>query len=133
MKEYTWRFFIFKISTYPFHIMRKISIGVDIIFWFQYQRDNDCRLLEIAQIWIPVVQSTPVISRLLGAKICEREFSGSPVIAMTRDFQGHRPTYMTFWRLQLSNSALSDNKGTYVSRISTPIDITPATNHNKQH
>ena len=32
----------------------------------------------------------------------------------------------------LSNSMLSDNRGTYVSRISTHID-TPATNHNKQH
>ena len=28
---------------------------------------------------------------------------------------------------------LSDNRGTYVSRISTHIDIAPATNHNKQH
>ena len=28
---------------------------------------------------------------------------------------------------------LSDNRSTYVSRISTHIDITPATNHNKQH
>ena len=36
-------------------------------------------------------------------------------------------------RLQLSNSMLSDNRGTYVSRISTHIDIAPATNHNKQH
>ena len=36
-------------------------------------------------------------------------------------------------RLQLANSMLSDNRGTYVSRISTHIDIAPATNHNKQH
>ena len=42
--------------------------------------------------------------------------------------QTHTP-----WRLQLSNSMLSDNRGTYVSRISTHIDIAPATNHNKQH
>ena len=40
-----------------------------------------------------VLQSTPVISRQLGAKIRERELSGSPVIsrflgkAQTRDFQ----------------------------------------------
>ena len=39
------------------------------------------------------VQSTPVISRLLGAKIHERELSGSPIIshfrakAMTREFR----------------------------------------------
>ena len=86
------------------------------------------------------IQSTPVISRLLGAKICERELSGSPVIsrfrakATTRDFQGHRPTYMTYSGVYKSqNSMLSDNKVTYVSRISTHIDLTPATNHNKQH
>ena len=45
------------------------------------------------------LQSTPIISRLLGAKICERELSGSPVIsrkATTSDLQGHRPTYMTY-------------------------------------
>ena len=41
-----------------------------------------------------MVQSTPVISRHLGAKIRERELSGSPVIsrfrakALTRDFHG---------------------------------------------
>ena len=38
-----------------------------------------------------IVQSTPVISRHLGAKIQERELSGSPVIsrkAQTRDFHG---------------------------------------------
>ena len=45
----------------------------------------------------PVVQSTPVISRLLGAKIREHELSGSPVIsrerkAQTRDFQDQSPT-----------------------------------------
>ena len=40
------------------------------------------------------VQSTPLISRHLGAKIRERELSGSPVIsrfrakAQTRDFHG---------------------------------------------
>ena len=83
------------------------------------------------------IQSTPVISRLLGAKIRKRELSGSPVIsrfrakAMTRDLQTH--IHDIFWRLQISNSMLSDNRSTYVSRISTHIDITPATNHNKQH
>ena len=50
--------------------------------------------------------------------------------ATTRDFQDHRPT---LWRLQLSNSMLGDNRGTYVSRISKHIDIAPATKHNKQH
>ena len=42
-----------------------------------------------------MVQSTPVISRLLGAKIRERELSGSPVISRCRakaTTQCHRPT-----------------------------------------
>ena len=45
-----------------------------------------------------IVQSTLVISRQLGAKIRERELSGSPVIsrfrakAQTRDFQDQSPT-----------------------------------------
>ena len=78
-----------------------------------------------------VAQSTPVISRLLGAKIRERELSGSPVISRRLANSGSQNH--TRRRLQLSNSMLSDNRGTYVSRISTHIDIAPATNHNKQH
>ena len=80
-----------------------------------------------------LVQSTPVISRLLGAKIRERELSGSPVISRCRATREFRITDPHSQRLQLSNSMLSDNGGTYVSRISTHIDIAPATNHNKQH
>ena len=82
------------------------------------------------------LQSTPVISRLLGAKIHERESSGSSVIshfrakATTRDFQNHRPT---LWHILLTNSMFSDNRGTYISQISTHIDIAPVTNHNMQH
>ena len=47
------------------------------------------------------VQSTPVISRLLGAKIRERELSGSPVIsrcrakATTREFHTHSQPFTT--------------------------------------
>ena len=88
-------------------------------------------------IFYIVIQSTPVISRLLGAKIRERELSGSPVIsrcrakATTREFRITDPPIPR--RLQLANSMLSDNRGTYVSRISTHIDIAPATNDNKQH
>ena len=89
------------------------------------------------QIFISV-QSTPVISRQLGAKIRERELSGSPVIsrflakAQTRDFQDQSPT---LWRLHLlnPNSTLSDNGWTYISRISADVDIAPATNHNKPY
>ena len=84
------------------------------------------------------IQSTPVISRQLGAKIRERELSGSPFIsrfrakAQTRDFQDQSPT---LWRLHLlnPNSMLSDNGCTYISRISADVDIAPATNHNKPY
>ena len=89
-------------------------------------------------LWVPPfeVQSTPVISRLLGAKIRERKLSGSPIIsrfsakATTRESRDLRPT---LGRLQPSNSVLSDNRFTYVSQISTHIDIATATNHNNQH
>ena len=65
-----------------------------------------------------VLQSTPVISRQLGAKI--------------RDFQDQSPT---LWRLHLlnPNSMLSDNGCTYISRISADVDIAPATNQNKPY
>ena len=84
------------------------------------------------------VQSTPVISRQLGAKIHERQLSGSPVIshfrakAQTRDLQDHSST---LWRLHLlnPNSLLSDNGCTYISRISADTDIASATNHNKPY
>ena len=84
------------------------------------------------------VQLTPLISRQLGAKICERELSSSPVIsrfrekAQIRDLQDHSPT---LWRLHLlnPNSMLSDNGCTCISRISADIDIAPATNHNKPY
>ena len=72
-----------------------------------------------------MIQSTPVISRQLGAQIRERELSGSPKL-------DHSPT---FWRLHLlnPNSMLSDNGCTYISRNSADIDIAPATNHNKPY
>ena len=68
---------------------------------------------------VSAVQLTPVISRQLGAKICERELS---VKAKTRDFQDQSPT---LWRLHLlnPNSMLSDNGCTYISRISADVNI----------
>ena len=83
---------------------------------------------------------TPVGSQNLRARVkwfsryLARNISRFRAKATTRDFQGHRPTYMTYSGVYKSqNSMLSDNKVTYVSRISTHIDPTPATNHNKQH
>ena len=64
--------------------------------------------------YLLLLQSTPVISRQLGAKIRERELSGSPVIshfrarATIRDLLDDRPT---FSRWRLPNSMLSDNRG----------------------
>ena len=52
------------------------------------------------------IQSTPVISRLLGAKIRERELSGSPVIsrcrakATTREFRITDPDTQAFSTLE---------------------------------
>ena len=81
------------------------------------------------------IQSTPVISRQLGAKIRERELRGSPVEsakAQTRDFPDQSPT---LWHLHLlnPNSMLSDNGCTYISQISADVYIAPATNHNKPY
>ena len=75
-------------------------------------------------------ESTPFISRLLGAKIrkCELSSLVRPRLATCRITDPHILPY-----LQFSNSVLSDNRGTYVSWISTHIDIAPATNHNKRH
>ena len=92
----------------------------------------------IRDLTVSLLQSTLVISRQLGAKIRERELSGSPVIScfraktQTRDFQDQSPT---LWRLHLLNpsSMLSDNGCTYISRISEDVDIAPATNHNKPY
>ena len=82
----------------------------------------------------------PVGSQNLRARVkwfsryLARNISRFRAKATTRDFQGHRPTYMTYSGVYKSqNSMLSDNKVTYVSWISTHIDLTPATNHNKQH
>ena len=74
------------------------------------------------------VQLTPVISCQLGAKIRERELSGSPVIsrfrakAQTRDFQDHTVTFAP-----LKPKQLSDNGCTDISRISADVNITLAT------
>ena len=52
------------------------------------------------------IQSTPVISRLLGAKIRERELSGSPIIsrcrakATTREFRITDPHSLAFTTLK---------------------------------
>ena len=56
--------------------------------------------------WLISVQSTPVISRLLGAKIRERELGGSPVIsrcrtkASTREFRITDPHSQAFTTLK---------------------------------
>ena len=53
-----------------------------------------------------LIQSTPVISRLLGAKIRERELSGSPVIsryrakATTREIRITDPDPLAFTTLK---------------------------------
>ena len=82
-----------------------------------------------------LIQSTPVISHQLGAKIRERELSGSPIISRWPKLAASRIKSPTLWRLHLlnPNSMLSDNGCTYISRISADVDIAPATNHNKPY
>ena len=59
-----------------------------------------------SKISTTIVQSTPVMSRLLGAKIRERELSGSPVIsrrrakATTREFRITDPHSQAFTTLK---------------------------------
>ena len=85
-----------------------------------------------ARIWCHQIQSTPVTSRQLGAKIREHELSGSLVIslfrakAQTRDFQDQSPT---LWRLHVlnPNSMLSDN-GVLTFRVS----LQTSTSHQQQ-
>ena len=105
-----------------------LQIGIT----FDQASVNSCSSLASDRASIFRIQSTPVISRQLGAKIREHELSGSPVIAkaQTRNFQDQSPT---LWRLHLlnPNSMLSDNGYTYILRISADVDIAPATNHNK--
>ena len=61
-----------------------------------------CKLILVKE----TIQSTPVISRLLGAKIRERELSGSPVIsrcramATTREFRITDPHSQAFKTLK---------------------------------
>ena len=86
------------------HLIKQLShvkiCNFDFVFWLGIQYDS--------------IQSTPVISRQLGAKIRERELSGSPVIsrlcarATISDLLDYRPT-SSRWRLP--NSMLSDNRG----------------------
>ena len=67
----------------------------------------NCNILWCFSVQGPIsVQSTPVISRLLGAKIRERELSGSPVIsrcrakATTREFRITDPHSLAFTTLK---------------------------------
>ena len=118
------------------HIFRQTTAQIDI-------KLSDKMMSASSLSWLPAtnatfIQSTPVISRQLGAKIRERELRGSPVIScfrakvQTRDFQDQSAT---LWCLHLlnANSMLSDNGCTYISRISADVDIAPATNHNKPY
>ena len=53
-------------------------------------------MVQVVEIVPNGIQSTPVISRLLGSKFRERELSGSPVISREgadSRIQDHRPTF----------------------------------------
>ena len=63
-----------------------------------------------------VIQSTPVISRLLGAKISERELSGSPIISRCRAKAPTREFRITDPHSQASHSQAFTTLKQYVER-----------------
>ena len=84
-----------KIFTGPtYKLLLSFTVISDVYRYFLQARFQNFRCLQ--------VQSTPVISRLLGAKIHERELSGSPVIsrcrakATTREFRITDPHSQAF-------------------------------------
>ena len=57
-----------------------------------------------SQVAVYLIQSTTVISRLLGAKICERELSGSPVISRKPRLATCRVTDPHTWHILASTN-----------------------------
>ena len=100
----------------PLPFLGKLQLPEQTISWIQSQRKQF--LLKLLFIWnlkltnvyvaikFTELQSTPVISRLLGAKIRERELSGSPVIsryrakATTREIRITDPDPLAFTTLK---------------------------------
>ena len=88
-----------------------------------------CLLDETRVLWW--LQSTPVISRLLGAKICERELSGSPVISREGHdsrLEGHRPTYMTYSGVYKSQTVC----WAIIEVLTFPRSLHTSTSHQRQ-
>ena len=74
----------------PQDLTEDLSALVQVMSWCRQATSH-----YLNQCWPSLIQSTPVISRLLGAKIRERELSGSPVIlreSTDSRIQDHRPT-----------------------------------------
>ena len=84
-----------------FKTSREYPMIMHLVIPAQHSDELSCGLGKVyrrTDISGKLIQSTPVISRQLGAKIRERELSGSPVIsrfrakAQTRHFHDQSPT-----------------------------------------
>ena len=93
----------------------------------------------IIELWYSAILEFCSHIKTVGSQILRARVKWfSRYLALSREghnsgIQDHRPALPGVYNSQVANSMLSDNRGTYVSRISTHIDIAPATNHNKQH
>ena len=93
----------------------------------------------IIELWYSAILGFCSHIKTVGSQILRARVKWfSRYLALSREghnsgIQDHRPALPGVYNSQVANSMLSDNRGTYVSRISTHIDIAPATNHNKQH
>ena len=93
----------------------------------------------IIELWYSAILGFCSHIKTVGSQILRARVKWfSRYLALSREghnsgIQDHRPARPGVYNSQVANSMLSDNRGTYVSRISTHIDIAPATNHNKQH
>ena len=93
----------------------------------------------IIELWYSAILGFCSHIKTVGSQILQARVKWfSRYLALSREghnsgIQDHRPALPGVYNSQVANSMLSDNRGTYVSRISTHIDIAPATNHNKQH
>ena len=77
-----------KITSLYWNGFQEVDLRMFLTFWFITYScwivlKKTCPFQSRMNIWL-MVQSTPVISRQLGAKIHERELSGSPKLATSR-------------------------------------------------
>ena len=86
----------------------------------------------IIELWYSAILGFCSHIKTVGSQILRARVKWfSRYLALSREghnsgIQDHRPALPGVYNSQVANSMLSDNRGTYVSRISTHIDIAPA-------